>query len=77
MGEFEWPCDKHYAHGPHVIEWTASEHGCDGTEEGCAATCPVPVQMRFDCPGVKAHPATMCGGSHPADEKGNLTSQPS
>jgi hypothetical protein len=23
-----------------------SAHGCDGTEEGCAATCPVPIQIQ-------------------------------
>lgn len=63
LSEVEWPCDKRYAHGGHVIEWTESEHGCDGTEESCAQNCPVPVQMRLDCPGVLAHPCTMAGGS--------------
>lgn len=62
--EFEWPCDRHEAHGPHRIEWTASEHGCDGTEEVCSQTCPVPVQMVEECPGVDAHPLTMIGGAY-------------
>jgi hypothetical protein len=62
--EFEWPCDRRVAHHPHQIEWIESEHGCDGTEEGCAQTCPVPVQMIFDCPGVGAHPTTMIGGQY-------------
>ena len=26
---------------------TLAEHGCDGTEEDCARTCPVPVQCEF------------------------------
>ena len=28
-------------------EGTLSEHGCDGTEEDCMRTCPVPVQCEF------------------------------
>lgn len=32
-----------------------SAHGCDGTPEGCAATCPVPVQVQVQC--------EYCGGS--------------
>lgn len=66
MTEFEWPCDRRDAHGPHRIEWTASEHGCDGTPESCASICPIPVQAVYDCPGVKAHPDTMIG--RPAKE---------
>lgn len=28
-------------------EGTLSEHGCDGTEEDCQSTCPIPVQCEF------------------------------
>ena len=28
-----------------------AEHGCDGTEEMCARTCPVPVQEMCSCCG--------------------------
>lgn len=59
--EFDWPCDRRVAHRPHHEEWTVSAHGCDGTEEACAVTCPVPEQAVLDCPGVLAHPATMIG----------------
>lgn len=66
--EFEWPCDRRVAHGPHLIEWidTEAAHDCDGTEESCVANCPVPipVHQNFDCPGVLAHPATMIGGAY-------------
>lgn len=50
---FEWPCDKRRAHGPH-------------DPVPCAIHSPNPaLRCRdcFMCPGVKAHPATMIGGS--------------
>jgi RecJ-like exonuclease len=28
---------------------TGSEHGCDGTEEMCIETCPVPVPIQVQC----------------------------
>jgi hypothetical protein len=66
--QFEWPCDRRDAHGPHRIEWTdtEAEHGCGGVEEECIRICPVPVPIQrvFECPGVLAHPATMIGGNH-------------
>jgi hypothetical protein len=61
MDDFEWPCDRRDAHGPHTITWTESGHGCDGTEESCMENCPVPIQQGQDCPGVRAHPDTQIG----------------
>lgn len=67
MTDVDWPCDRRDAHGPHRVEWTDTvpEHdpACDGNPERCSSTCPIPVPVLIvdDCPGVKAHPATMIG----------------
>ena len=45
MDEFEWPCYKRHAHGPHEVEAETDD------------------DWNWDCPGVKAHPATMIGGN--------------
>lgn len=46
LSEFEWPCDKRRAHGPHeVVERTGPQDW-----------------ELSECPGVLAHPATMIGG---------------
>lgn len=57
---FEWPCHKRRSHGPHKRTKVGDIHRDGGwypvydngqgvkTEDG-------------DCPGVKAHPATMIG----------------
>lgn len=44
--EFEWPCDREYAHGPHSLR----EPRTLSTQD-----------IGLDCPGVKAHPNTMIG----------------
>lgn len=61
---YDWPCDRRVAHRPHTEVWAEPEHGCDGTEEDCMKTCPIPVQAVLHCPGVKAHPLTMIGGAN-------------
>ena len=35
--------------GRGFIATTASAHGCDGTEESCARTCPVAVEDQQQC----------------------------
>lgn len=64
LNDFEWPCSEREAHGPHPEIRIEAEHGCDGSEDDCMKTCPVPVQVVFDCPGVSAHPLTMIGGQY-------------
>ncbi len=44
--DFEWPCNKHYAHGPHTVQ---------------PPKAPDRFVPTRDCPGVKAHPNTMIG----------------
>jgi hypothetical protein len=57
----DWPCDRRDAHKPHSEVVTVAAHGDCHDEESCARECPVPVQEVIDCPGVRAHPATMIG----------------
>lgn len=55
--EFEWPCWKRYAHGPHKVDSLRSQ----------VASRMSGVDKRADCPGVKSHPATMIGGNVPEE----------
>lgn len=48
---FDWPCDRHEAHGPHPVY--CPEHGPEGLAWVCDGT--------QECPGVNAHPLTMIG----------------
>jgi hypothetical protein len=34
---------------------TSAGHGCDGTEEDCARSCPIPIQIQVPC--------SECGGT--------------
>ncbi len=61
MLHYPWPCDRREAHGPHTERWAEPVHGCDGSEDDCQRTCPVPEERVLDCLGVKAHPLTMIG----------------
>lgn len=41
--------------GLNVSGWRAeSAHGCDGTEEGCMATCPIQVQVEVSSTEIAA-----------------------
>lgn len=53
MNEFEWPCDKRIAHGPH------DRTPLDGYYVGGNG-----ITTEKRCPGVKAHPDTMIGRQH-------------
>lgn len=57
--KFEWPCRERRgeAHGPH--EGTAY---LDDMPDGSLRVA------QINCPGVKAHPATMIGGRRPEEE---------
>lgn len=52
MDDFEWPCEKRTAHGPHLVE-------C-GEESTCGLDI-FDCDDDHNCPGVKAHPDTMIG----------------
>jgi hypothetical protein len=61
VAEFQWPCDKRIAHGPHIIELDHStpQRVTDFvvvTEDGKGFKGPY-----RSCPGVRAHPDTMIG----------------
>lgn len=49
--EFEWPCGKREAHGPHTVS------AIDGKEYLVYA-------MPRECPGVRAHPGVQIGGNY-------------
>lgn len=55
--DFPWPCEKRRSHGPHKRErinlW--------GPAPAVYAAGDGMVTQVEDCPGVKAHPATMIG----------------
>ncbi len=50
--DFEWPCHRHYAHGPHTFR----PYG----DKPRGMVYPGSNRER-ECPGVKAHPNTMIG----------------
>lgn len=54
MTRFEWPCDLRVAHGPHTITDTTRLKQMF-RREGFG------TPLRFDCPGVRAHPDVMIG----------------
>ena len=51
--QFDWPCDKRKAHGPHTLP---EGEECD--EIGMCA------DEHDHCPGVLTHPSTMIGGNY-------------
>jgi hypothetical protein len=48
-------CDNCGGDGYTVGSTTESEHGCDGTEEMCQRTCPIPVEVPYQ------QPCELCG----------------
>lgn len=54
--KFEWPCAKRKAHGPHPDPDALHNFDCDADQDDVDCGCGI------ECPGVKAHPATMIGG---------------
>lgn len=52
--EFDWPCDRREAHGPHPVDCQILSYG-PGIHDHSGSCEPA------DCPGVLAHPATMIG----------------
>jgi hypothetical protein len=63
-GNFDWPCSKRRAHGPHLKECHNHVGGVSNYVRG--KQCPNCVV----CPGVKAHPATMIGGAFKRETPG-------
>ena len=60
--KFKWPCARRDAHGPHRTSKPVMEPSVNGH---------LPVMRdieEYDCPGVKAHPATMIGGGYKEGE---------
>ena len=58
LEDFDWPCDKREAHGPHTRLVPYGTKMPEGTLD---------VLLGFnevDCPGVRAHPLTQIGGSY-------------
>lgn len=41
------PCPR--CDGSGLIDDTRSDHGCDGTDEDCNRTCPIPVPVQDSC----------------------------
>ena len=66
-GPFEWPCDPRIAHGPHSLR----NLKMDVAPPPPGSSVPVlrGVLGEVDCPGVKAHPATMIGGADPVERE--------
>lgn len=59
--EFEWPCYKRTAHGPHWIPATGAEH-----EVECLS--PVACGCGEQCDGLPAHPLTQIGGNYAQED---------
>lgn len=67
--DFEWPCPKRHAHGPHRDEPEVHDFDCDWEPEDNEGPC----GCGLDCPGVKAHPLTQIGkGELPEKNKADL-----
>jgi hypothetical protein len=59
--EFVWPCGRRRAHGPHrADELDEQEKGVNHNGDGVIQE--YHPAIAYDCPGVKAHPATQIGG---------------
>lgn len=54
MSEFNWPCNKREAHGPHRAK-------VENPSVMLPTNPPKKSYQFIDCPGVKAHPKTMIG----------------
>lgn len=61
---FEWPCDRRDAHGPHprpIDPEIAAVYDVPPDQLDTIDPEVVGLVTPPDCPGVKAHPATMIG----------------
>lgn len=65
---FEWPCSRREAHGPHQREcvgWIDPDPNAE-LNAPAYATGGGKVTPDPECPGVRAHPNTMIGRAHHA-----------